>query len=201
LAVSADFIHKKLITKKMDEKTFYDYAVKCNENSQGYENKDIAEMRDFMLKSEYKDIVNVADMLEKEHFNMSFARCLNGKFYHYWYNWADIYVKNLKTYIFFCNSKAEAELIYQLWRKYNIIIIQRPANLEDIKDAIVAKINMLEERKRQVKELKEKRRANKKRKPFPKNFHKRPRIKASAYNKNYGKTEYNNFNNNKYGRQ
>ena len=185
----------------MEKKDFFNYAMSCNDQSQGYDNEDIAQEREARLKNVPQEIVDVADVLDKEHFKMSFMRCLNGKFCHYNYNWAQIYIKNIKTYMLFCDGQREAELLYQLWRKFNIIIIRQGASIEDIKGAIIEKMRMLERRREEMKQLKAKKKMARRHKQSHKPFHKRPRIGASAYSKNYNKREYNNFKNNNYGRQ
>jgi len=123
----------------MERKDFYDYAKKCNKDiNSGIDH--IEKTRDFRLKSANFKLIEIANYINSNSpIKMEFEICLDKKFYKYDRNWADIFLPYQNIFIFIVDSDEERDLIFQLWKRKNILIFDKNTSLEKVGSEIIRK--------------------------------------------------------------
>lgn len=132
----------------MEKKDFYEYAVKSNIEDNGCKNEDVARMRDNKLRAESAKVIEAANYILENGFDkMYFEKCITPRFRQYDYNWAQIYIPQLKLYLFFVENKEIRDAIFQIHGKYrNILIFDMDVEMDYIGSEIARKIVFMQER-------------------------------------------------------
>ena len=116
----------------MEKKEFYEYAVKSNLIGWQYKEDEVVKMRDNRLKAESAKVIEATNYIIENGFSkLKFEMCMNSHFYKYEYNWAQIFIPQLRLYLFFVDNDENRDIIFQLYgRCGNMLIFDMDVDME-----------------------------------------------------------------------
>lgn len=131
----------------MEKKEFYEYAVKSNLIGWQYKEDEVVKMRDNRLKAESAKVIEAANYISENGFSrLKFEMCMNSHFYKYEYNWAQIFIPQLRLYLFFVDNDENRDIIFQLYgRRGNMLIFDMDVDMDFIGSEITRKIGLMQE--------------------------------------------------------
>ena len=125
----------------MEKKDFYKYAKGRN---RAYKDETLEKMRDDKLKSASAKMIEIASYIkDNSGFPLAFEICLNKKFKNYEYNWASIRINNFNIYIFIVETQEQRDIIFQIYKRMNILIFNNDVDMDFVGSEIVRKIEMI----------------------------------------------------------
>ena len=129
----------------MEKKDFYEYAVKSNLIGWQYKEDEVVKMRDNRLKAESAKVIEATNYIIENGFSrLKFEMCLNSHFYQHEYNWAQIFIPQLRLYLFFVDNDENRDIIFQLYgRRGNMLIFDMDVDMDFIGSEITRKIGLM----------------------------------------------------------
>ena len=124
----------------MEKKDFYEYAKECNKVLSG-KDEDVEKIRDNRLKSASAKLIEIASFIKDNGtWAMTFEICLNKKFKQYEYNWASIRINNCNMFIFIVDSQEQRDVIFQIYKRLNILIFDKDVKMDFVGSEIIRKM-------------------------------------------------------------
>ena len=124
----------------MNNEEFFKYSHECNKDIPR-KSEEIEKMRESKLFATSGKVIEIADFIKSNSpFKMLFNVCLDKRFYKYDRSWCDIYLKEQNIYIFVVHNQEERDIIFQIWRRKNIVIVDYSSSIEEISQQITDKM-------------------------------------------------------------
>ena len=124
----------------MNKTEFMKFAEESN-SSLSEKNESVLARREIKIKSASAKLLEIVSFIkDNSPLKMNFYVCLDKKFAMYDRNWVDIYLPEQNIYIFLVENQFDNDIVFQLWKRKNILIFNKDSDIDFIGSELARKM-------------------------------------------------------------